>query len=96
MGNNNIQYLKEKREKVLKEIKPLCDCFGIKYDYVVDYDYNTETLVLNGQEIGCSYNSINAVIDEVIIYIFVTRVAENRWLGAFHKQTVNKMKQHWK
>lgn len=93
---NNVQYLREKRAKILEKIKPLCDCFGIKYDYVVDYDRNVETLVLNGQEIGCSYNSINAVIDEVIIYIFVTRVAENRWLGAFHRQTVKAMKKFWK
>lgn len=90
------QYTRKKREKILKEIKPLCDYFGIKYDYVVDYDRHIETLILNGQEIGCSCNSVDSVLDEVIIYIFVKRVARNRWLGAFHRQTVKAMKEFWK
>lgn len=96
MDTKDIEYLKEKKARILKEIKPLCNYFGIKYDYVVDYDRHNETLILNGQEIGCTCNSINSVIDEVVLYVVVTRVAKNRWLGAFHRQTVNKMKQHWR
>ena len=96
MLKNDVQYLNKKRKKILKQIKPLCKYFDIKYDYIIDYDVITETLILDKQEIRCTSNSINAVVDEVISYIFVTRVAKHRWLGHFEKQTLNKIKQYWK
>lgn len=84
-----------KRERVLTAIKPICEVFNI-----VDYDYiitatGTELLSLNGTYIGCTGNSISAVIDELIGYIFIKRYCKSRHLGAFDKQTKNVIKRYW-
>lgn len=93
MDNN---YLIEKREEFLKEIKPICEVFGIKeYDYVVDVEKGSEKLKLNDTLIGCASNSVSAVVDELIGYIFIKRWCRNRHLGAFSKQSQNVIKQYW-
>lgn len=88
------QYLREKRQDVLKEIKPICDAFGIE-----DFDYEIkdrkERLRINDTRIGCSSNSISAIVDELIGYIFVLRWSNNRYLGAFKTQTLNVIKEYW-
>ena len=91
-----IKYLKEKKRlEVLKEIKPICEVFNIEYDYVIGkYGDFSETLILNGQDIGCSMNSISAVKEEVIGYIFVKHYCIQRWW--YHKpQTLKHIKQYW-
>lgn len=90
-----IKYLKEKkRPEVLQEIKPICEAFNIEYDYVIGkYDTFSETLILNGQEIMCCMNSISAVKDEVIGYIFVKHY--DRWWH-FKPHTKKFIKQYWK
>ena len=89
-----IKYLKEKRLEVLEKIKPICEVFNIEFDYVIGkYGDFSETLILNGQNIGCSMNSISAVKEEVIGYIFVNYYG--RWW--YHKpQTLKHIKQYWK
>lgn len=87
--------LEKKRIEVLKEIKPICEAFNLEYDYIVSAEGQTETLVLNGQKIGCSYNSISAIINEVIGYIFVKIYCRNNWIGSFRTQTLNVIKQYW-
>ena len=68
----DIERLKEKRLEALKAIKPICDVFGIKdYDYEVSDKGQSETLRLNQTRIGCSGNSIFAIEQELIGYIFV-------------------------
>lgn len=88
------EYLEEKRIEVLEKIKPICEAFKI-----TDYDYHVEKgierLRINETYIGCSCNSIDAVIDELIAYIFVKRFCRNRSLGAFEKQTLNVIKRYW-
>ena len=90
-----IKYLKEKkRPEVLQEIKPICEAFNIEYDYVIGkYDTFSETLILNGQDIGCCNNSILAVKEEVIGYIFIKYY--NRWWH-FKPHTKKFIKQYWK
>lgn len=84
-----------KREKILIEIKPICDCFGIAdYDYIINESGN-EMLKLNETYIGCDGNSVSAVIDELIGYIFIMKYCRNRSLGAFDKQTKNYIKRYW-
>ena len=76
-------------------IKPICEALNIEnYKYTIEKDGN-EYLVLNGQKIGCTGNSISAVVDELIAYVFITRYCRNRNLGAFHKQTINHIKRYW-
>ena len=88
--------LESKRKEVLEAIKPICDVFGIKdYDYIVKKTGQRETLRLNDTLIGCSCNSISAVVDELIGYIFIKRFCRNRSLGAFSTQTKNKIREHW-
>ena len=90
------QYLIEKREKVLEEIKPICDVFGIKdYDYIISKTGQREILRLNLTKIGCSMNSIDAVKNELIGYIFLTTWCHDRRLGAFGTQTKNVIKRYW-
>ena len=78
-----------KRQQVLDNIKPICKAFGIeKYDYEINNDTLSETLVLNGTRIGCSCNSISATIEEVIGYIFIRVYCENRYW--YHKPQTEK------
>lgn len=96
MTEEGMKRLQEKRIEVLKAIKPICEAFKIKdYDYVIQETGQIETLVLNGQKIGCSCNSIDAVINEVIGYIFVKIYCRNGYIGVFRTQTLNVIKQYW-
>lgn len=89
-------FLSEKRKEVLKEIKPYCEVFGITdYDYFVNKKTGGEVLKLNNTYIGCTANSIMAVIDELIGYVFVMRYCRNRQIGAFRTQTLNNIKCWW-
>lgn len=90
-----LKELEEKRIEVLKEIKPICEAFNIEYDYIVSTEGQTEILVLNGQKIGCSYNSILAIKNEIIGYIFVKIYCRNNYIGAFRTQTLNVIKRYW-
>lgn len=88
--------MKDKREQVLEAIKPICEVFKIEeYDYWIDEERGIERLVVQGTEIGCSCNSISAVIDELIGYIFVRRWTRNRSLGAFQPQVLKVIKRYW-
>lgn len=96
MTEEGMKRLQKKRIEVLKAIKPICEAFKIKdYDYVIQETGQIETLVLNGQKIGCSCNSIDAVINEVIGYIFVKIYCRNNYIGAFRTQTLNVIRQYW-
>lgn len=84
-----------KKERILIAIKPICEVFGI-----VDYDYlisatGQEMLKLNDTYIGCTGNSVSAVIDELIGYIIIKKYCRNRSLGTFDKQTQNYIKRYW-
>jgi hypothetical protein len=92
---NNIEYLEQKRLEVLKDIKPICEAFGIQdYDYEVSDKGQSETLRLNQTRIGCSCNSIFAIEQELIGYIFV-KMWKDRSLGAFENQTKRVIKRYW-
>lgn len=92
---SRFEYLKEKQKEVLEAIKPICEVFNLEYDYIVKEEGQTETLVLNGQKIGCSMNSIYAIKNEVIGYIFATIYCHDNWW--YHKpQTLKHIKQYWK
>lgn len=91
-----MQTLQEKREQVLKAIKPICEAFHITdYDYIVKETGQTETLRINNIKIGCSCNSISAVINELIGWIFVKIYCHDNYIGAFRTQTLNVIKQYW-
>lgn len=95
MVKERLQQLKEKREEVLKEIKPIMEAFDIKeYDYIVKEEGQTETLVIEGQKIGCSLNSIYAIKNEIIGYIFATIYCHNNWWH-FKPHTLKYIKQYW-
>ena len=96
MSKNKFEYLQEKRIEALEAIKPICEVFGIKeYDYLISETGQRETLVLNGQKIGCTADSIDSIIDEVIGYIFIRRYCRNRSIGAFSTQTKNVIRRYW-
>lgn len=90
----NQEYLEQKRIEILEKIKPICEAFKI-----TDYDYHVEKgierLRIYETYIGCSLNSIDAVIDELVGYIFVKRWTRNRHLGAFQTQILNVIKRYW-
>ena len=92
---SRIEELNIKRTEVLEAIKPMCEAFNLEYDYIVKETGQTETLVLNGQKIGCSCNSIEAIINEIIGYLFVKIYCRNNWIGNFKTQTLNVIKQYW-
>lgn len=87
------EYLQQKREAVLNTIKPICDAFGIKdYDYVVD-DRLSERLVFEGTQIGCTSDSIAAIVKELVIYLFVNYASDR--LYNFKKQSLNELTRYW-
>lgn len=92
----DYNYLIEKRAEVLQEIKPMCDAFKIlDYDYKIDIITGNELLKLNDTIIGCASNSIDAVIDEVIGYLFINKWCRHRYLGTFSVQCKNVIKEYW-
>lgn len=92
----NFDYLDKKRSDVLRQITPICEAFKIEdYDYIVDTSKGDERLRIYDTEIGCSCNSISAVVDELVGYIFIKTFCRNRSLGAFEKQTTNRIKEYW-
>lgn len=92
----DIKELEQKRIEVLEAIKPICEAFNIKnYDYIIKETGQTEALRINNVKIGCSSNSVSAVIDELIGYLFITNWCRNRHLGAFSTQTKNVIKRYW-
>lgn len=94
--NDKLEYLKDKRKKVLKTIKPMCEAFGIKdYDYIINESNQAEFLRINETKIGCSSNSIDAVVDELIGYLFIKRWCRTRSLGCFDTQSKNVIKRYW-
>lgn len=92
--SKEIDRLNTKRAEVLKEIKPICEAFGLEYDYIVKTEGQTETLVLDGQKIGCSMNSIYAIKNEIIGYIFAKIYCRNNWWH-FQPHTLKFIKQYW-
>jgi len=91
----DMEYLERKRIEVLKEIKPICEAFNIKdYDYIISPTGQTEILRVYDTKIGCSSNSISAVIQELTGYIFL-QVWRQRSLGAFENQTKAVIKRYW-
>ena len=96
MKDGYCDFLIEKRKKILEEIKPYCKLFGITdYDYFVNTNTGGEILKLNNTYIGCTSNSVMAVVDEFIGYIIINRYCRNRSFGAFRKQTMNAIKEYW-
>lgn len=92
----DMKYLEEKRLKVLEEIKPICEAFAItNYDYEINDGIYTEVLRLNNTKINCSINSISAIIDEVIGYLFINYYCKNRSLGEFETQVKNRITRAW-
>ena len=96
------KYYEEKRLKVLEAVKPLLEGFaGIKnYDYIVELNEKhghcmREYLIIDGQKIGCSSNSVSACVSEAFAYLIVTYYARERCLGAFEKQTLHHLKSYW-
>lgn len=89
-----IDELNLKRTEVIKEIKPICEAFNIEYDYIVKETGQTETLVLDGQKIGCSMNSIYAIKNEIIGYIFAKIYCKDKWWH-FKPHTLKYIKQYW-
>ena len=95
MTAEQYEYNADRIRQISDEIAPICKVFNINdYGYEIEENGN-EFLVLNGTKIGCTGNSISAVVDELIAYIFITRYCRNRHLGAFHKQTINHIKRYW-
>lgn len=90
------KYLIEKRMEILNVIKPICDAFEITdYDYEVDTEKGTEILRIYDVRIGCSCNSILAVKNELIGFIFLRTWCRYRSLGAFDTQSKNVIKRYW-
>ena len=93
--SDHLKYLQEKRAEVLKKIKPICEAFGIEdYDYIVSDKGQTEILRIGATKIGCSWNSIDAVVQELVGYLFVFYFRE-RALGHFKTQVFNEIKCYW-
>ena len=92
----DFEYLKAKRIEVLEAIKPICDAFKITdYDYEIREMGHKEVLRVNDTRIGCSCNSVRAVVNELIGYIFIKRWCHDNYLGAFSTQAKNVIRQYW-
>lgn len=95
MTTSEYMYYADKLKQINNAIVPICEAFHIN-DYGYEIDENgKETLVLEGQKIGCTSNSVSAVVNELIGYIIVTRYCRDGCLGVFEKQTKNHIKRNW-
>lgn len=84
----------KKEREVKRAIKPLCKSFKIKYEYV-DVLPLKEILILDGQKILCTGNSVEQIRDKVIGYIFAEIYCRNNTIGVFKTQTLNAIKKDW-
>lgn len=67
--------LDKKKRDVEKAIVPVLNAFGIKewrYEYTEEEPYE-EWLTVNGQKICCTWNSEEAILMEIVGYLFLTR-----------------------
>lgn len=91
-----IEALNKKRNEILSAIKPICEAFKINdYDYIVSESGQREILRIGSTQIGCSCNSVDAVITELVGYIFIAKWCRYRTIGAFDTQTKNVIKRYW-
>lgn len=75
-----LKPLKQVRDEVLKTIKPICKVFGIcDYDYIVGYAH--EFLRIGNVKINCTFNSSDAILNELIGYLFVKYYASMNYTG---------------
>lgn len=99
----SIKYYEDKRQEVLKRIKPLLEDFlGLKssdYDYVVEIENTThpkaEYLKIRDDKIGCMGNSILAVELEALGWVFIRYWNKHSSLGTFEIQTRNVITRYW-
>lgn len=96
MDEKTFLHYSRKKEEVLRAIDPICNAFGIKnVDYKIEVDTLSEKLCVEDTVIGCTGNSVTAVVDELTAYIFVRRYCRNRHLGPFHKRVINHITRYW-
>lgn len=89
-------YLTEKKAEVLSKITPILHSFGVyDFDYTFKIETGIEKLRIEGTYIGCSFNSISAIVDEVIGWIFVNIYLKHRSLGKPESQVVKVIKRYW-
>ena len=94
MNTRIDEYLKKKRIEVLEAIDPICKAFNISdYDYEV-YEDGNEILRIYKTRIGCCSNSVFAVKQELVGYLFVC-YWKGRYLP-FRTQCFNRIKEYWK
>ena len=95
---NNIMTLQEKREEVLRVIKPICNSFGYaddEYEYIADFNSNPkELLVIGDARICCTGNSIKAVRTELLGFLFIQGYRDKD-LGHFKQHIFNKIMVHY-
>lgn len=89
-----VKPLKELRQKVVEKIKPICSAFEI-YDYDFLVGYGNQCLKLNNVKINCTYNSEEAILNELIGYLFVTKYAEMNYIGN-SEEVLETIKCKWK
>lgn len=81
-----------KKDEVLKELKPIADVLGIKIDYVIED--KREYLVCNDTKICTCCTSIYGIREEFFGYV-ILKEWKKRSFGAFDKQTRRKIKEYW-
>lgn len=92
----DMEYLQLKRLEVLNRIRPICEAFQITdYDYELKDTGRIEILRIEDTRIACSMNSISAIVNELIGYIFIKIWCHDRSLGAFEAQTKKIITQYW-
>ncbi len=88
-----LKPLKVIRDEVLKTISPICQAFGIyDYDYIVGYAH--EFLRIGNIKINCTFNSSDAILNELIGYLFVTYYASMNYTGN-SEEVIELIKSKW-
>ncbi len=91
---DRYKYLKKKRIEVLEAIEPICKAFSIS-DFIIEITENGhEELRIYCVRIGCDCNSIYAVKQELVGYLFVCYWKERCF--PFKTQVFNRIKAYWK
>jgi hypothetical protein len=91
-----MKTLEDKRVDVLAAIKPICETFNITdFDYEIHDEDQTEILRIGSTKIGCSCNSILAITDELVGYIFWYRWERNRGLSLYDSKIKKVIQRYW-
>ena len=102
MSFNHEEYMAKKKQEIMASLTPKLNAWGVTdfdYEYTLTEDKkytDSEWLRIGKDYIGCHSNSVSAVEEEALGWLFIRIWCKSRHLGAFKIQTKNVIQAYWR